>query len=178
LPTTSTHASSSEAGKEHRSPARAQIPDWVLFTVDEGRYALPLNAVERIVAAAEVTALPGAPAAIRGAANVAGEILPVFDLRYRFSPPARPIIPADHFLIVRAAGRRAILLIDSAGGILKGVPDTLVEAHRVAPTPPHIAGIIVADDGLVLIHDVDAFLSANESRELDAALASGALHAG
>lgn len=177
MPTTSTFASIPGAGKNFRSPAQAQLPDWVLFTLDEGRYAIPLGAVERVVAAAEVIGLPGAPAVILGAANLAGEVLPVFNLRHRFSLPSRPLSPADHFLIVRAAGRRVILLIDSAGGVLKGTSAMRIESHRVAPGLPHVAGILVTDDGLVLIHDVDAFLSAAESRELDAAMAGGAVHA-
>lgn len=153
------------------------MSEWLLFTLDNGRYAVSLAAVERVVAAAEITPLPGAPGVIRGAVNIAGDVLPVFDLRRRFHLPERPITPADHFLIIRAAGRRAILIIDTASGISSGAPEALVESRRIAPDLPHIPGVIVSDDGLVLIHDVDGFLSAAESRELDAALARGAQHA-
>jgi hypothetical protein len=34
---------------------------WVVFTLDSARYALALSAVERIVRAAQITPLPGAP---------------------------------------------------------------------------------------------------------------------
>lgn len=173
---TNTFASSPGAGKEPRSPTQAQIPDWVLFTVNDVRYAIPLTAVERVVAAAEVTPLPGAPDVIRGAANIAGDVLPVFDLRRRFSLPARAIMPADRFLIIRAAGRRAILLIDDASGLLTATYETLIDTRDVAGDLPHISGVIISEGGLVLIHDVDAFLSEAESLELDAALAARTSH--
>lgn len=157
------------------SPSAVQaLPHWVVFAVDDGKYAVPLAAVERVAAAAEVTPLPGAPGAVRGAANVAGDVLPVFDLRRRFSLQHRALQVSDQFLIVHAAGRRAILLIDSALGLLDGNSRALVETRKVAPGMPHIGGVIVSDEGLVLIHDVDAFLTEAESRELDAAMARGA----
>lgn len=152
------------------------MPDWLLFTLDDGRYAIPLTAVERVVAAAEVTALPGAPGAIRGVVNIAGEVLPLFDLRRRFSLPVREITPADQFLIVLAAGRRAILLVDNASGLLKGTPEALAYTRRALPDAPPVGSVIVSDHGLVFIHDIDAFLSEAESRELDAAMAIGAPH--
>ena len=56
---------------------------WVLFALDAGRYALPLESVERIVRAAEITPLPNTPAVVLGALDIAGDILPVFSLRRR-----------------------------------------------------------------------------------------------
>lgn len=149
----------------------------MLFSVNDVRYAAPVEAVERVVPAAAVAPLPGAPAVIHGAANIAGEVLPVFDLRRRLSLAARGITPDDRFLILHAADRKVILLIDHAHGLLQGAQDGLIDARRVAPDLQHVAGILISDDGLVLIHDVDAFLSAAESRDLDAAMASHAAHA-
>jgi len=148
----------------------ARVPEWLLVTVEDVRIAILLDAVDRVVSAAEITPLPGSPPSIRGVANVAGEILPVFDLRRRFKLPARALLPADHFALVRAAGRKAILLIDHAIGLLKELPAALADARTGTSPAPHIRGVIIADDGLALIHDVDAFLSATESLELDAAL--------
>jgi purine-binding chemotaxis protein CheW len=57
-----------------RQPGLAQR--WVAFSVDTRRFALPLDAVERVVRAAEYTPLPLAPDVVLGALDVAGEILP------------------------------------------------------------------------------------------------------
>ena len=61
----------------------------VVFTLDEQRYALHLLAVERVVRAVEVTALPEAPEIVLGVVNVKGRIVPVINVRRRFRLPER-----------------------------------------------------------------------------------------
>lgn len=145
---------------------------WVLFDLDGGRYALLLTVVERVVRAASVTPLPGAPDVVIGAVNIAGHVLPVFDLRRRLGLPARELHSSDHFLIARTADRRVVLVIDAPAGLLEGASQGVVDASRIAQGMPHIRGVITGPDGLVLIHDLDRFLSAAEALELDAALDS------
>ncbi len=90
-----------------RQPDLAQR--WVAFSADTRRFALPLDAVERVVRAAEYTPLPLASDLVLGALDVAGEILPVFSLRRRFRLTDRPLALTDQFVIARNAGRRLVL---------------------------------------------------------------------
>src|SRR4051812_8789368 len=105
---------------------------WVLFALDTGRYALPLDSVERIVRAAAVTNLPLAPAAILGALDVEGRILPVFDLRERFGLPRRAVSPTDQFILVRGPHRRLVLAVDTALGVSERGTDP-VDSGTLAP---------------------------------------------
>ena len=89
-------------------PVLAGTAKWVVFSLDAGRYALPLATVERIVRAVEVTRLPSAPPIILGAIDVQGRVLPVFNIRRRFGLPERDIGPSDHFLIARSADRSVV----------------------------------------------------------------------
>ncbi|HTU67349.1 MAG TPA: chemotaxis protein CheW [Steroidobacteraceae bacterium] len=150
-----------ELGRDH---AR-----WVLFALDAGRFALPLAAVERVVRAAEVTPLPKAPDVVLGALDVAGDILPVFSVRRRLALADRGIRPADQFVIARTGRRRVVLAVDTALGLADD-PGTPVPGAALAPGLAHIRGIMSGPDGLVLIHDLERFLSDEEARELDAAL--------
>lgn len=142
---------------------------WVLFALDAGRYALPLDSVERIVRAAAVTSLPLAPPTVLGALDVEGRILPVFDLRERFGLPRRPISPADQFILVRGPRRRVVLAVDAALGVNERGAD-LVQSAALAPGLAHVHGIFADADGLVLIHDLEQLLSADEEAALDAAM--------
>jgi purine-binding chemotaxis protein CheW len=146
-----------------------QGSQWVVFRLEEGRYALPLHAVERIVRAAQITPVPLAPAIVLGAIDVQGRILPVFDLRRRFGLPARALAPSDHFLIANTERRTVVLLIDAAHGVI-GAPATVVESEQLAPDLAHIRGVFSLPDGLVLIQDLEQFLSPDESAALDLAL--------
>jgi purine-binding chemotaxis protein CheW len=57
----------------------------VVLTLDEQRYALHLSAVERIVRMVEITPLPKAPQIVLGVVNVQGRIVPIVNIRKRFS---------------------------------------------------------------------------------------------
>jgi purine-binding chemotaxis protein CheW len=160
------------------APAFGGTAQWVVFCLDKARYALPLAAVDRIVRAVHVTALPLGPDIVLGAIDVAGRVLPVFDLRRRFRLPERPIQPADHFLIARTARRTVVLAIDTAQGVLERPAADMIHAASIAPDLEHLEGVIQLEDGLVLIHDLEHFLSPDEARELDEAMNQRASHAG
>lgn len=143
---------------------------FVVFRLGSQRYALPLAAVERVVRAAEVTPLPGAPAIVLGAIDAGGCVLPVFNLRRRFLLPERDIGPADHFLIARTVRRVVALVIDEADGVIEFGPSTVVGSDRIVPGLGQFQGVAKLDDGLVLIHDLEKFLALDEARALDVAM--------
>lgn len=150
--------------------ATGGIAQWVVFTLDSGRYALPLDRVERIVRAAQVTPLPHAPEPVLGAIDIAGRVLPVFSLRRRFGLPDRPIEPSDQFLVARSAQRSVALVIDSAQGLIERSLASIVDAAALAGPLEHIRGVIPLEDGLLLIHDLEKLLSPEEARALDEAM--------
>jgi purine-binding chemotaxis protein CheW len=158
-------------------PATSEIARWVVFGLDAGRYALPLAVVDRIVRAAHITPLPLAPQVLLGAIDVEGHVLPVFNLRHKFRLPERTIDPADHFLIARTARRTVVLVIDSAHGVLEHPAAAVIDAAHIEPTLEHVRGLISLEDGLVLIHDLEVFLSPDEARALDRAMSQDNPHA-
>jgi purine-binding chemotaxis protein CheW len=150
---------------------------WVVFQLDAQSYALPLNAVERVVRAVYVTPLALAPPVVLGVIDVAGQILPVFSLRRRLQLPERPIAPTDEFLITRTLHRRVVLQVDAAKGLIEQPIVSMIAAANIAPDLDCIRGVIAADDGLVLIHDLEQLLSPDEATALDKAMNQSAPHA-
>lgn len=141
----------------------------VVFRLDRQRYALPLAAVDRVVPAVEVTPLPGAPAIVVGAISVEGRVLPVFNIRRRFLLPEREIGLGDQFLIARSAGREVVLVIDEALGVVEHPQSAITDPAQLVPGLERFEGVVELDDGLVLIHDLEKFLSLEEARALDEA---------
>jgi purine-binding chemotaxis protein CheW len=159
-------------------PGIDAVAHWVVFCLDDGRYALPLSNTVRIVRAAEITPLPAAPPNVLGALNVAGNVLPVFNLRRRFGLPERALAPADHLLIARTGDRTVVLTIDAAVGVIDHPETEMVDAARITSDLAHIRGVLPLEDGLVLIHDLGQFLSSSESRQLEDAMDAEARRAG
>jgi purine-binding chemotaxis protein CheW len=142
----------------------------VIFRLNGQRFALPLPVVERVIQAVEVTSLPGAPAVVLGVINVAGRVLPVFNIRRRFFLPEREVVPADQFLIARTARHMVALVIDEVHGVIEHEPSAVVGADRMVPGLEQFQGVVKLDDGLVLIHDLEKFLSLDEAHALDTAM--------
>lgn len=142
----------------------------LVFRLGGQRYALPLARVERIVRAVEITPLPGAPPLVLGVIDVAGALLPVFNLRRRFLLPEREVHPADQFLIASTALRRVALVIDGAWGVVEFAAAEITVAGRILPDLELIQGAVQLEDGLVLIHDLEKFLPLAEAINLDTAL--------
>jgi len=144
----------------------------VVFTLNDRRYGLPLSAVERIVRVVDVTSLPRAPDIVLGVVNVQGRILPVIDVRRRFRLPEREVAVADHMVLARAGRRPVALVVDSVAGVLEHSEREIVGAEEVLPDLQYLEGVVKLDDGLILIHDLETFLSLEEDADLERALGS------
>jgi purine-binding chemotaxis protein CheW len=142
----------------------------VVFRLEAQRYAIGLSAVERIIRAVEVTRLPNAPGIVLGVIDVAGRILPVLDLRRRLRLPEREIRPADQFLIAQTTTRTVVIVVDEALGVVERAPTEIVGLAQIVPGFEQLQGVTQLDDGLVLIHDLETFLSLDEARVLDEAM--------
>jgi purine-binding chemotaxis protein CheW len=144
----------------------------VLFALDEQRYALDLASIERAVRVVDVTPLPAAPSTVLGIVNVGGDIVPVYNLRRRFRLVERDIDLADQLMIARTSRQKVALLVDSVNGVLEVAEEAIASAEKILPEMEYVRGVVKLPGGLVLIHDLDQFLSADEERILDEALKS------
>lgn len=138
--------------------------------MDGKRYALPVSAVWRVVYAVEVTPLPSAPKIVLGVINVEGRIVPVINIRKRFALPEKEIGLDSHLIIARTAKRSVALVTDSVSGVVDISPDAVVGSSSILPHVPHVEGIAKLPDGMVIIHDLDTFLSLEEDSALDDAM--------
>ncbi|HEY3854292.1 MAG TPA: chemotaxis protein CheW [Verrucomicrobiae bacterium] len=148
----------------------------VVFRLGDQRYALMLAAVERIVRAVEVIPLPRSPAIVMGVINVEGRILPVLNVRARVGQPNKEITPDDHFLIARTERREVVLVIDEPEGVIESAAADITDPDGIVPGVDQLKGVIKFDDGLVLIYDLEKFLSADEEAALGDAMEKEAAH--
>ncbi len=145
----------------------------VMFFLDGRRYGLPLHAVERVLPALDVTPLPKVPDIVLGLINLRGRIIPVLDMRKRFRLPSKELAVEDHFIIAKTAPRTVALPVDAAMGVVEVSEEEIAEAKDVVPGAEYIDGIVKLKDGMLLIHDVERFLSLEEGRVLEEALKEG-----
>ncbi len=140
------------------------------FTLGKFSYALDLFAVEHIVNAVEITPLPNGPEVVMGVINYHGEIIPVVDLRKRFKIESVQIIPEFIFIIARTPERLIAIVADFVQGLFDKIPEQTVPAEKAFPYTEHLSGVTKIEGDLILITDLDKFLSLNEFALLNKAI--------
>ena len=142
----------------------------VVFNLDNQKYALHLSAVETVIRAVEYTALPKAPKIINGIENFHGKIIPVFNIRKRFNLPDKETNLNDRFIIAHTSKRMVALIVDSVPNVTSKSKEEIINAATVLPKIEYVEGILKLKEGIILIHDLDKFLSLEEERELENSL--------
>lgn len=142
------------------------------MTLDEQRYALALAQVERVIRAVEITLLPKAPEIISGVINVRGKVIPVINVRRRFRLPERALSISDQIVISHTSRRAVALIVDEVNGIIELSGYPVMPAGEILPHMEYVEGVVKLKDGLILIHDLDRFLSLEEEKTLNHALSA------
>jgi len=143
----------------------------VVFLLDDRQYALQhLASVEKVIRAVQVTPLPKAPEIVSGAINLQGRIIPVVNIRRRFRLTEREVNLGDRFIVARTPKRTVAFVADAVTGVLELPLDALIAKERVIPGLEYISGVAKLEDGMILINDLERFLSLEEEATLETAL--------
>ncbi len=145
----------------------------VVFTLGDRRYGLYLSAVDRVVRAVDTTPLPQAPDIVLGVVNVQGRVIPVINMRRRFRLPERETVLTDQMVIAHTARRPVALMADAVSAVLEYPEEDIIEAQSILADAEYIEGVVRLSDGLILIHNLDTFLSLEEETLLDHAMEGG-----
>ncbi len=128
---------------------------YLVFGLNGNRFALSLGQVQRVVWAVEVTPVPDPPAGMRGVINVAGQIVPVLDLRPLLHFPVDEIKPSDYLILVKHTTGRLALLVNEVLWIISRGQEDIIPAHHIFPGLAHIRGAVKIDQEIILIHDLE-----------------------
>ncbi|HJV33944.1 chemotaxis protein CheW [Geomonas sp.] len=142
----------------------------LVFTLDRQRYALRLDRVQRVVRAAAVTPLPKAPEIVLGVLDLQGQVVPVINLRRRFSLPEREIRSDDQLVVARAGALTVALAVDGTESVLEEGELELTSPEEIVAGTSFLEGVAATRQGLLLIHDLEALLFPAEESQLSKAL--------
>ena len=146
----------------------------LVFRLEDRRFAVLASLVREAVRVVAVTPLPRAPAIVEGVINIRGVLVPVLDIRQRFGMRPAALSLDQHLLIAWAGARLVALRVDGAEALVEVEADAIEPATRVAPGAELVAGLAKLADGVLVIHDLERFLSLGEAEAVDAAVAGAA----
>jgi len=134
------------------------------FTLGEETYGVDILRVQEIRGWSPVTRIPQAPAHVLGVLNLRGSIVPIVDLRMRFSLDHAEYTPLTVIIVLSvesAVGRRDF------GVVVDGVSDVVdVATNDVKPAPEfgeqvsteYIEGIAAISGRMVMLLDIDRLI--------------------
>lgn len=126
--------------------------------LDAIHVALPLQAVERVVRAVAVHPAPAQAGCLLGAIDVAGELVPVYDLRKLLGLPARglPLHLSDRIVLLRSP-HRCGLVVDAVRGVVE--PGALALSGEFSLQAAGLRGVARGAEGVLLVQDLQRLLA-------------------
>lgn len=134
---------------------------FLTFTIGSEEYGVDIMTVREIKGWTETTRLPNTPEYMRGVMNLRGLIIPIFDLRARFTGQLTEATP-KHVTIVLAAGERTVsVLADTVSDILSVSGDDIKPAPEIdsAVDQRYVTGLIAVENRMVVILDIEKLLA-------------------
>lgn len=141
----------------------------VTFNIAEEEFGVDIMHVKEIIRMMEITKVPKSPDFVEGVINLRGNVVPIIDLRKRFSMEGKERDKNTRISVIDLDGTIVGFVVDAVHEVLRIPSDT------VEPPPPvvsgidsdYISGVGKLDDRLLIMLDLHRLLTGNEREALD-----------
>lgn len=151
----------------------------VVFTLADETYGIDISTVNEIIRMQAITEVPRTPDFVEGVINLRGRIVPVIDLRKRFSLAVSEETQASRIMVVELEGLTVGMIVDSVSEVLR------LPASSIEPTPTMVSGVDAAylrgvgkwDDRLIILLDIKKVLYKGEQEQVALSMEEAAVSA-
>jgi len=146
---------------------------YLTFSLAEEEYGIGILKVKEIIGMMPITSVPRTPEFVKGVINLRGKVIPVMDLRLKFSMEAIPYSDRTCIIVVEIDSQDSTVLI---GIVVDAVSEVLnIKEEEIEETPAfgaklntdYILGMAKMEGGVKILLDIDKVLSAKEIETLD-----------
>jgi purine-binding chemotaxis protein CheW len=141
----------------------------VTFIIGEETYGVEVLKVQEIIGMTQITHVPNTMSFMKGVINLRGSVVPVVDMRLKFSMPEREYDSFTVIIIVEVKERMIGMIVDSVSDVVsipvRSIQDTPHFSSKIETD--FIMGIGQVDERLVIILDVDRILTTDELGEIE-----------
>ncbi len=147
------------------------LSQYLTFSLGDEEYGLEILKVQEIKGYSAVTPIPNTPPHVKGVMNLRGTVIPVVDLRTKFSLDAVEYSKFSVIIIVTVAEKTIGLIVDAVSDVLE------IPVAEIRPAPNlgtrtdtrFISGMAELDQKLVVLLDLDKLLSEDDVAALEVA---------
>ena len=145
---------------------------YLTFNLGEEGYGLEILKVQEIIGIQTITRIPRTPEYVKGVINLRGKVIPVIDLRLKFSMEEQEITRESCIIVVQVQREHAALtigiLVDEVSEVLD-IAEGQIEAAPSLGTradTKFILGMAKAENAVKILLDIDRVLSVEEMGQL------------
>ena len=145
----------------------------VVFELANEVYGINIGTVREIIRMQTVTYVPDSPDFVEGVINLRGRVIPVVDLRKRFSLPVTEATNESRVLVVDISGDDIGVIVDAVTEVQRISEDSIEPTTTLVTTENsyYIEGIAKVDDQLLILLDLDRALDSTDVQAVVAAAA-------
>ena len=138
---------------------------FILFQIAETFYALASRYVQQMEMIESITPVPNAAPFVEGVVFIRGQVIPVINLRVRFSLEKAPYTSRTRLIVTNLDGRRVGLIADSAREFISIPPDA------IQPPPAgvselsgnYLKGVATLAGRIILIVELNELINTGEA---------------
>ena len=148
---------------------------YLTFSLAGEEYGIGILKVKEIIGMMTITPVPQTPEYVKGVINLRGKVIPVSDLRLKFSMEPEEYTERTCIIVVETRSRDKKIAM---GIVVDSVSEVLnIKAGEIEDTPnfgtqletDYILGMAKAGGGVKILLDIDRVLSDEEISNLDLA---------
>lgn len=153
-----------EGDREDREPLQL-----ITFRVGGEDFGIDVAKVQRVLNVPELRTVPNAPDFVEGLMSVGESVVPVVDVRKRFSLTIDDAAGEGKLVTVESAGSLVGLVVDEVPGVVRVEPNSVASAPDLfrGLSSRYLHGIADVHGRLVILLDLDEILSSTERIELE-----------
>jgi len=158
------------AGMRNRSKTTGSM-QLVSFKLGDETYGIEITKIREIILVGEITCVPETPHYIKGLINLRSSVIPVIDLRARFSLAENELTQDSRIMVLNVGQRTIGIMVDSVNEVLR------VSEEQISPAPPtvtslgnqYMTGLVRLENQLLILLDVDRLFSGESIAAADEA---------
>lgn len=158
----------------NHKPAQQHIEmqqlEFLTFTLGDEHYGLDIMQVREIRGYESVTKIANAPPFIKGVLNLRGDIVPIVDLRIKFSVGEATYNEFTIVIMLHIGERIVGIVVDSVSDVIN------IKADEMKPPPEfgvafdsqYLYGLVPFNDQMIILLNIEKLISSKELGLFDA----------
>ncbi|MFD0879516.1 chemotaxis protein CheW [Variovorax dokdonensis] len=138
--------------------------EFLSFTLGEEEYGIDIQKVQELRGYEAVTRIANAPDFIKGVVNLRGIIVPIIDMRLKFSLGTPSYDQFTVVIVLNIGGRVVGMVVDSVSDVITLAPEQIRPAPEMgaALDTDYLVGLGTVNDRMLILVDIEKLMSSDE----------------